>query len=462
MTQDLQSWLVGYEAANPDEVVRIRDEVDSRHIPTAMVAELDRRGLYPILVFERVRLADGSPSAYPVVTNLFASRRRTAQMVGCEPRTLAAEYSQKARADIDPVVVPPESALVREVVKTGDAVDLTRFPALMHHELDPGPYMTGGFFTCYHPETAVDNCGLHRAWVRGPRELRVLLAPHSHAKKNLLAHERLGRDMKVAFWQGHHPVAILGGQVKRAWPASHFAAMGGLLGTPLRLTPSVSLGDDFLVPADAELVVEGVMVAGERASEGPFGEFTGYSGPQVASAPAFRVTAVSHRRNLHWHDIHVGYADNRVMGCASLEAAVYRLLAEKLPSFRNCYMPVSGLARYHVYVQLHEPLPGEAREAILCALMAHSIIKHVFVFDSDVDIFDEQEVLWAIATRTQWDRDTIVLPHMRGSRLDPSAPLMDTCKGGIDCTRPSDQVFEERNVVPPDVLARIRPEDYLS
>lgn len=428
---------------------------------TAIVSALDRERKYPLLVFEKPRLPDGSISPVPVVTNLFASRARTSHMLGLEPARVGEQYSARAGGTLEPEVIAKGSAPVREVVMTGDQVDLTRLPIPTHHEWDPGAYLTAGFFTCFHPETGEDNCALHRGWVRGPRELRVLLAPHSHAKKNLLAHERLDKPMKVAFWIGHHPVAELGGQVKRKYPDSHYAAMGGLLGKPLRLVPSESLGDDFLVPADAEFVIEGIMTPHERVAEGPFGEFTGYVGPQVASAASFRVTAVTHRRNPYWHDIQVGYADNRVMGGISLEAALYQLLREKLPSFRNVYMPVSGLARYHAYVQLEKPLPGEAREAIHTALMAHSVLKHIFVFDTDVDIFDETEVLWAIATRSQWDEDVVVLPRMRGARLDPSAPLAYTCKGGIDCTKPPDRVYEERNAVPADVAARIRIEDYL-
>lgn len=267
--------------------------------------------------------------------------------------------------------------------------------------------------------------------------------------------------MPVAYWMGHHPAACLGGQVKLPYPGSHYEAISGLLEEPLRLAPSETLGDNFLVPADAEFVVEGYMKAHRRFPEGPFGEYAGYIGPQVPNYE-MEITAVTHRQGAYWHGLLVGHPDNQVMGGFALEGAVYEAVKQRVPSLKRVYMPISGTCRFHTYLQLERPRPGEAREAIMAALPVDFRIKHVFVFDEDIDIFDENEVLWALATRTQWDQDVMIFPRVRGSVIDPTVPLDLTTKGGIDCTKPAGENFSERIAVTPEVAARIKLEDYIA
>lgn len=249
--------------------------------------------------------------------------------------------------------------------------------------------------------------------------------------------------------------------MKLGYPESHYGAMGGLLGEPLRLVPSESLGDDFLIPADAEVVVEGMLKSYELFPEGPFGEYGGYIGPQRAN-PQFEVTAITHRKDALWHNIMVGHPDHQVMGGLSLEAAIYETVKQRVPSLVNVHVPLSGNCRFHIYLQLDKPWRGDAREAIMSALTVNYVLKHVFVFDMDIDIYDEREVLFAIATRSQWDRDVMLFPSLKSSFVDPSVVSDLGCKGGIDCTKPAGEPFEERTRVDEGVLQATRWEDYLS
>lgn len=458
MIKDLHSYLTELERDHPEEVLHIHSEIDGAYEATAVVSQLEKEGKHPVLVFHNITTPSGSKSKFPVVTNLLSSRRRCARAIGSSAEKVGIDYLRKASDErIAAVPVNREVAPVKQVVKKGDQVDLYDFPALVHHVTDPGPYFTGGYLTSFDIDSGIDNSALQRGWLKSGREVRMLLGSHSHNFINLRKHESVNRDMKVALWMGHHPAALLGAQARFSYPWSHYAAAGGVLGEPLRVVPSETLGDDFLVPADAEIVVEGIMKAHKRVAEGPFGEFTGYVGPQVAG-PYLEVTAVTHRENACWHDIQVGYAENRLMMAMAIEGSLADSLKRKIPSFANVHVPLSAVC-FHAYVQLRNPQPGEARDAIMCAVEGQPVVKHVFVVDEDVDIFNEKEVLWALATRTQWDDDVMIFRGLRGTTLDPSIPESVTAKSGVDCTRPAGEPYSERSRVPQEVYERVRLAD---
>lgn len=461
MPKDLRTYLGEYEKANPDQVIHVEKEIGCAQEVTALAMKLEAMEKYPILVFHNVRTAAGHTSSFPLVTNLLASRGRCASAMGSTYEQVGVDYYRQARQDKrPPLLISREQAPVKEVVKTWKDVDLYQFPALIHHHMDPGPYFTAGFMTTYDPESGIDNSALHRGWMVEKDKVRTYLTPFSHARFNFDKHENAGKDMRVAYWVGHHPVACLAAQTRLGYPESHYEAMGGLLGEPLRLVASETLGDDFLLPADAEVVVEGVLKVKGRYPEGPFGEYTGYTGPQIPN-PQFEITAITHRKDAYWHDILVGHADNQVMGGFAIEGVVYEAVKARCPSLRAVYLPLSGTCRFHVYLQFDKPRPGEAREAILTTLPLDYRIKHVFTFDSDINIFDERDVFLGIATRSQWHRDIIVCPELRGSELDPSVLVALTTKGGIDCTKPSIGDFAERNRVDESIWQEIEVEDFI-
>jgi 2,5-furandicarboxylate decarboxylase 1 len=316
----------------------------------------------------------------------------------------------------------------------------------VHHSQDPGQYVSAGFLTTFEPDSGIDNCSMQRGWIVGPRTMRCSLLPYSHNRYNFDKLEQRGEDIRVAYWIGHHPLVCLGAQVRVGYPESHYEAVGGVLRQPFRLVPSETLGDDFLIPADAEVVIEGKLIANKRVPEGPFGEYTGYTGPQIPSLE-FQVSCVTHRNGALWHATFAGHADALIAGCFALEGVTYEAVKQRVPSLRNVYFPLSGTTRFHIYLQLEEARRGDAREAIMTALPLDYRHKHVFMFDSDVDIFDERQVLWALATRSRWDRDLMIFPNLRGSTLDPSIIGDLTTKGGIDCTVPPERPLPPRYTV---------------
>jgi UbiD family decarboxylase len=463
MAKDLRTFLKDYEIDYPEDVIRIEKQVSYNQEITALVAKLEKQEKYPILFFHNVLNPQGERAKQPLIINVLASRTRRARICNSTFETLGRDIYQATRMKRQaPVVIQKNKAPIKEVIMTGDQINLFEFPILLHSSMDAGPYITGGFLTTYDPDSGIDNCALQRGWVIEKDTIRVYIHPTMHNGTNLYKHELKNQDMKVAYWIGHHPLAYIGGLTKLPYPGSHWEAIGGLLNEPLRLVPSESLGDDFLVPADAELIIEGTLEANKRYAEAPFGEFTGYFGPQVP-APQLTVTAITHRKDALWYNIAPACADHRGTGGSSLEGRLWDILKGRFPHLENVYMPLSGTGRLHVYLQFKNPGPAEARQAIIMttSLMA-GLIKHVFAFDHDVDIFDEREVMWAIATRSQWDKDVIILPRTSEGALDPSAGLPgENATGGIDCTKPWDQPFSERVKVDQEVLDRVSLEEYI-
>ncbi len=429
---DLRAFL----ASVGDYVYRPAQALSVVHEITALQHALERAGRRPIVHVAQPRLADGRVSTMPLVCNLTASRVVTARAFGLDDHRHAAQaLSARVTRPIAPSIVNRVDAPVQAVVQAGDAIDLRALPALTQHLGDPGPYLTAAHATTVDPDSGIDNTAIQRCWIKGARTLSFYPYPSSHNARNLRKFWARGEDCPVVLWIGHHPAVSVASNSKLRYPESHWSAAGGMIGEALRLVPSITFGDRIMVPADAELVIEGVAPRERLAADGPFGEFTGYLGPQIA-APMIDVRCVTRRTDAIYHDYGSGLADMLVPDNMLMEARLYELVRAIAPSLRNVHVPVSG-RRMHAYLQLHDPQPGEARDALTAAL-AYRRVKAVFAVDDDVDIFDEHALLWALATRVQWDRDSFQLAGMSGSSLDPSWPpgARTTSKIGVDATMP--------------------------
>ncbi|MBI4318332.1 MAG: UbiD family decarboxylase [Chloroflexi bacterium] len=460
-TIDLRSFLASYRAAFPNDVIDIHWPIKAEFECTAIGKHFENLGKYPLVVFYNVTTVDGRKSQFPLTFNATGDRRKLAFAIGSTFEDVAIDWRRRlSDARHQPVVVSRSEAPVKQNVRLGDRIDLLSLPAMRIHEMDPGPYITAGMLTTYEPKTWIDNCAQQRGFIAGPREIRCFLAPRSHSYLNLLAHGEAGKEMKVAFWVGHHPAVFMGAHSSLNWPESHYTAASAVMRQPLRLVPSETLGDDFLVPADAEFVIEGIMVPGKRALEAPFGEYPRYYGPQRMSE-VFDVTALCHRDGAIWDQFLVGINNN--YGGTQEEASIYAAVKRAVPEVQRVFVPVSGSGRFHAYIQLKKTHDGQPREAIMAALSSSYMIKHVIVVDDDIDIYDDRWVLWAVATRSQWDRDLVVIPNCYGSLLDPTTGERGLgTKGGIDATKPAPpRRFPLTVNVPKEVMERVTLEEYI-
>lgn len=436
-------------AGEKASVFRPATPLSTVHEITALQYALEKHDRRPIIVVDKPLLANGQTGDMPVVCNLTASRALVAKALGIDDhRKAAPTYAKKTANPIAPKVVANADAPVHDIVLEGAKADLTNLPALKQHCLDPGPYLTAAHATTFDPDTGVDNTAIQRCWIKTKSRMSYYPYPASHNFRNLKKFWAKGQDCPVVFWIGHHPAVLMGTQAKLGYPESHWSACGGLLGEPLRVTPSRTFGDKIMVPADAEIVIEGYAPKDVLEADGPFGEYTGYSGPQVA-APVIDVTCITMRKNALYHDYGSGLTDMLVPDNMAMEGKVFSLVKSVAPSLTNVHVPAQG-RRFHAYLQFSNPGPGEVRDGLTAAL-SYRRLKMVAAVDADIDIFDDSEMMFALATRVQWSRDSFSIDGLSGSLLDPSTPAgaKTLSKMAIDATLPLPASPNAPSPVPP-------------
>jgi 2,5-furandicarboxylate decarboxylase 1 len=449
MAQDLRSFLDLVKRGKPDDLVVVSAEIDPAFELTALVVKLERDARRrPVLLFERVR-----GTRFPVLTNLHASRGRLAAAMSAAPSDMLPTYLRAMERPIPPRVVA--TGPVKEVVLTGDRVNLFDLPQIIHHEGDAGPYLTAAISFARDPTADTWNCAYNRLMIKARDTTSIHLTLGKHLWEFQRIAEARGEPLPVAFAIGVHPAIALGALAIGSIDEDERAIMGALLGEPLELVRAET--SDVLVPAHAEIVIEGEILPAARTPEGPFGEFTGYSLGE-RQREVLRVTAITHRHDAVFQDIAVAHLDHMLLSTIPMEANLYRAIRAMVPSVRAVRVP----APFTCFASIEQRLPGQAKNAILAALGADLYMKRVVVVDHDVDVFDDRQMNWAIATRCQPDRDLMVVTGARGSDLDPSTREDGhTAKWGVDATaKPSLAAFTPRHRVPPDVWQRLDLKDF--
>jgi 2,5-furandicarboxylate decarboxylase 1 len=217
---------------------------------------------------------------------------------------------------------------------------------------------------------------------------------------------------------------------------------------------------DVDVPAAAEIVIEGRILPRARLPEGPFGEFPRYYGP-LSDKHVIDVTAITHRERPIFHDILPAGREHLLLGAVPREASLLRGLRRTFPAVRAVHMTPGGSCRFHAVVSMEKRQEGQARNVILATLANNFDIKHVWVVDADVDVFDAEAVEWALATRFQADRDVVLVGGAQGSRLDPSADEGVSAKLGFDCTVPVGAEPERYEVIRIPGAGAVDLDDYV-
>jgi UbiD family decarboxylase len=451
MPKDLRSFIADLEARFPGEVARVSKRIGPRYEITALLTQLEKAKRFPLLYCENV---EGSEA--PVVINAQASRRLMALALECEPEELARTFSDRQARPLAPMEIA--EAPVHEVVKTGAEIDLGKVPLLTHYDVNAAPYITAGIVVAADPDSGVRNTSYNRLMMAGPRELRIFMAIGRHLWTLHNKMERRNEPLPVAIVIGVHPLFSLGAQAFTPSTEDEYAVIGGMMGEALRVAKGKTV--PVLVPADAEMVIEGNILPNVRREEGPFGEFTGHA-VSKDERQVIEVTAVTHRRNYIFQDVHAGYTEHKLMGAVPREAALLKAVRLSVPTVKSVCMPVSGNCRFHAYISIAKRTPGQAKNAICAAFAADMLLKHVVIVDEDIDVYDEEQVLWAVSNRFQADGGLVVIANAQGSELDPSAgPGGVNAKMGLDATKPLTG-FPPELRVPDPVMKKIRLEDFL-
>ena len=460
MTQDLRRFLDTIEARRPELVLRVKQEVSAKWELSAIQKRLEADGKLPIIIFEKV-----AGYAMPVVVNLFASKEHLALALDTTADQVVTRFAeaQKKRVSVPPREVA--SGPVKDVILTGEDATLEALPIVTHCEKDAGPYLTAGMTIVRDPETRALNGGIYRNLRLSKQSLTMNMAPLCHASTVAQKAEDAGVHVDAAIVLGHHPAMGMASQQRGELGEFELETMGALLGEPVDVVPAETV--DVLVPADAEIVLEGRIRTDLWADDGPFGDYWLYYAPPKP-ARVFELTAITHRREPIFHDIFPVGPEHLVLFSLGMEGVVFSRLKELVPQVTAINVPVSGSGNL-VYVQIRKDMEGLGVNAALAALGAYRF-KCAIVVDEDVNIYDDQRVLWAVMTRTQADQSFFTVPGSYISRVDPTgyppwhsgsgAPILST-RLGVDATKPLDLGFPEVAEPPRELWSGLDLNDYL-
>jgi 2,5-furandicarboxylate decarboxylase 1 len=462
MAKSLRTFLNELEKHRPGDLKEVTREVNPVHEIAAVLAKCQQSGEFPVVMFRNV-----AGSELPVLINVHASMERMALALGVKDvLEMETTHSDRESKLTDVRWVDRGEAPVKHTVLTGDEVDLTKLPFTHKCENDAGKYISAGVSLLKHRDSGKINMGMYRLQLQGERQLGFMANPANHASHIHRDYEELGEDTPVAVVIGHHPSFYLASVAKIPGPGNEMELAGSLLGEPLEVVQGETV--DLAVPAQAEIVIEGYMRAGKTQYEGTFGEWPGYynmEGPR----PYIEVTAVTMRQNPICQDLFNAHPEHTILGAVPRMGSLYRAIHAVCPNLVAVNLPWSGGGRSFCYISLRKRAEGEPTQAAFAAMTTEPNIKHVVIVDEDIDVFNEPEVLWAMAMRFQADRDMKVIPNALGAHLNPSAYGYNRLEQGVmetkvifDCTKPLPPIpFAERAQAKPELVAQIDPSEYL-
>lgn len=449
MSEDFRGFLKMMEETQEGGFLRIKQAVDRRYEAAAIVKKLEQTRRVPLIIFENIK-----GSALPVAVNCNGTRGRVAMSLGIGKEDLEKRILQAYQKPISPT--ESSDAPVHDIVLKGDDIDLTQLPAMVYHDTDAGPYITAGIVFAKDPETGDYNLSYNRLMVKGKDKLGIFMTVGKHLNALYSKMEALNKPLEVAISIGNHPAWAIGALSIGPFEEDELGVIGGLKGSPLEMVKCKTV--DLMVPAGAEIILEGVIQPFIRETEGPFSEFTGYALGEGENQ-VVNITAITHRRDPIYQDICGGQSrEHLIMATIPMEANYLRAVRSSVPEVQA----VRVTAPFTLIIKLKKTYEGQARQAIISALNADLYLKHAIVVDHDININNLQQVMWAIATRFQATRDLFVIPKVRGSSLDPSADQIGVSdKMGIDATaKPSLDKFAPMNKIPREVMQRVRLEDF--
>ncbi len=437
--RDLRTYLEAVRAAG--EIYDIRRPVDPVRELGAVLRACERAD--KAAFFHAVRGFE-----VPVVGGLLSSPRRIALALECDVADVNTRMAAATARPIAPALQDGPAPCQEIVVKTPD---LTRWPIPTHSPLDAGPFVTAGVVIARDPETGRHNLSYNRLQVYGPDRAGISMNIWRHIKAFFDKIEPRGVNLPFCVAIGPDPVVMMAAAFRS--DGDEYEIAGALRGAPIPLARALTC--DVLVPAWAEIVLEGEVLAGARELEGPMAEFTGhYSGADPKHVA--RITTITHRARPIFQTMNGGGYEHVSLGnMITREPLLARFVRHITRKLKAVHLPPYA-AGFTAIISLDRPEPGEARNVALAAMAAHVNIKTVIVVDADVDVYDPADVMWALATRVRWHEDLVPIPGIHGNELDPTSDAHGVqCKAIIDATLPAAAAERYIKVAyPPIDLAR--------
>jgi len=427
-----------------DELIRVREPLSPKHEIAALLKEAQGRAV----LFEQV---PGFPGVR-IAGNLLSSRRLAARALGTTEEGLIEAYVERSGRGMPPVQAT--EVPVQEVVHRQPADVGALLPLMTHHEQDAAPFLTCGMVLARDPATGMRGMGIHRMMYKGNggggNRFGILLAnpPLSLFLANA---EREGKPLEIAVALGMDPAQLIAAVVKTGpLGPDKMAVAGALAGAPVELARALTV--DIEVPARAEVILEGRILPGVREPEGPFGENTGAYFTNLS--PVIEVSAVTHRKDFIFPALVPWTSDVDTLLTLAGGAELLGHLKSQVRGVVDLEL-VPGTCSFAAVVAVKNCPSHEVRRLIHLALNLDRRLKVLTVVDDDIDLRDPREVAWAMSTRYQPGRDTVLIGGTEGYIIDPSSAGESGSKIGFDATRGAGAEFD-KIAMPPAAAARAR------
>ncbi len=399
------------------ELVRIRKEVSTEFEIAAIIDALHEKPVF----FENVR-----ESNIPVVAGLVSSKELIARALDIERARLLHKLANAIENPLPPEIV--EIGECQEVVEKD--VDLAKLPIMRYTESDGGKYVASAIAIIKDRELGRNTC-FHRLMLIDKNRFVARIVEERGTDTAL---RKSDGTLDIALCIGNSTAVLLAAATSLPKGVDELGMANALEKTELVKCKTI----DIEVPRDCEIVLEG-RITKERVSEGPFLDLTGIA-DKVRQQPVIEVNCITHREKPIYQTILAGRNEHKLLMGMPREPTIFSEV-NKVCKCRDVYITPGGCSWLHAVVQIEKQNPDDGKKAIRAAFEGHRSLKHCVIVDGDINIYDQNEVEWAIATRFQADKGTIILPNQRGSSLDPSGDLTEgkkakTCKMGLDATTP--------------------------
>ena len=427
------------------ELIDINRPIALNDVGKAMKQSYVRNG--PALMF------NNNGTDYPLVAGIYSTRSKALLAFEADEDEIFDKVLHGLDNPIPPVMAANGAPCHEEIIE-GDAIDIRNFPIPQYSPKDGGPYITPGIVVSHDPETGVPDVGHYRFLILGKDTVSFSAQPFHRFGKNLAKCKKLGIVPKAALIIGVDPIIAYTCQVQVPDTTDDWALAGGLRGAPIELVRCRTC--DVNVPATSEVVIEFEVDLNNTVLEGPLGEYTGYYTP-ASLKPVARITAITHRKNPIFQGLLTGkpVTENHILKQIPFEASFLKTLKRQFPSVESISVRASAGVSFYVVIGMNQRFVGEARQVILAAMASNIRPKWVIVVDPDIDVHSSEEVEWAMAFRTQPERDVVIVDQIPAGPSDPSIddptkprPFRTASAIGIDATRPYGKPFSEVADVP--------------
>ena len=399
------------------ELTRIGKEVSTEYEMAGIIEALCEKPVF----FERVK-----ESSIPVVAGVLSSKELMARSLGIKKEQLLHRLARAMENPVPPNVV--NKGKCQDVIEKD--VDLTNLPIMRYTEKDGGKYIASAVAIVRDPELGRNMC-FHRLMLLSKNTFAARIVEERGTDTAL---KKTGGELDVAFCIGNSTAVLLAAATSLPKGVDELGMANALEKTDLVKCRTV----DLEVPKDCEIVLEG-RITKEKVAEGPFLDLTGIV-DRVRQQPVVQIKCITHREKPIYQTILAGRNEHKFLMGMPMEPTIYNTV-NKICECRDVYITPGGCSWLHVVVQIRKHNADDGRKAIEAAFEGHKSLKHCVIVDDDINIYDSNDIEWAIATRFQADKNALILPNQRGSSLDPSADLSEgkkaiTCKMGLDATVP--------------------------